>query len=255
MAIEIARGPVARITLNRPERRNALDSESLEALIQGFGELGRDESVRVIIVQGAGGHFCAGADLSEVARATDISARRSYFGGVARLIEAMRAAPQPVIAQIEGFCLAGALGIVAASDFAYACEEAVFGLPEVHVGLFPMVVMGPLLELIGRRALTDLALTGRRVSAREALGFGLLTDVLAAGELRGAVEKRAAGLQELSPFILGLGKEALLRAVDMPFEARARYLQGMVAQVASSEDSQEGVRAFLEKRAPVFRGR
>lgn len=255
MAIEIERAEIARVTLNRPERRNALDGESLGALVRAFSELGRDGAVRVIVVRGAGGHFCAGADLAEVARAEDAHARRAYFGAVADLIGAIRAAPQPVIAEIEGFCLAGALGIVAAADFAYASEEAVFGLPEVRVGLFPMVVMAPLLELIGRRALTDLLLTGRRATAQEALGFGLLTGVAAAGELRATVERRAQEMAALSPFILQLGKEALQAASDMPFAARIRHLHAMIAQVASSADSQEGVRAFLEKRAPVFRGR
>ncbi|MDA8345768.1 MAG: enoyl-CoA hydratase-related protein [Thermaerobacter sp.] len=255
MPVEVKAGEIAQVLLNRPERRNALDAESLTQLAAAFDALGRDAQVRVIVLRGAGGHFCAGADLAEVAQADDMAARRDYFGGVAEAVRAMRRAPKPVIAEVEGYCLAGAMGLLAAADLAYAGEDAVFGLPEVQIGLFPMVVMAPLARLIGMRALTDLALTGRRATAKEALSFGLVNAVMPKAELRDTVAAKATQLASLSPFVLALGKEALWEVEDLPFEGALGYLRGMVAQVASSEDGKEGVRAFLEKRKPHFIGR
>lgn len=255
MSIDLVRAEIAQVVLNRPERRNALDSESLKGLAAAFTELGQDPAVRVIVVSGAGGNFCAGADLGEVRQAEDIAARRTYFGGVAGVISAMRTAGKPIIASVRGYCLAGAMGLLAAADLAYAAEDAQFGLPEVQIGLFPMVVLQPLERLVGLRTLTDIALSGRRLDAAEALRVGLLNGVALAGELDEVVGRKAAELAKLSPFILALGKEALTQVGDMPEAAALRYLQGMVSQVASSLDGQEGVAAFLEKRRPMWRGR
>ncbi len=255
MPVEVKTREIAEVLLNRPERRNALDAESLQALARAFDRLGGDPSVRVIVLRGAGGHFCAGADLGEVAQASDMAARRDYFGGVAQVVRAMRGARKPVIAAVEGYCLAGAMGLLAAADLAYASEGAAFGLPEVQIGLFPMVVMAPLARLMGMRALTEIALTGRRLSAQEAYACGLLNAVVGEAELAATVEAKAKELAALSPFVLALGKEALLAVDELPFESALGYLQGMVAQVAASEDGQEGVRAFLEKRRPHFIGR
>lgn len=255
MSVDVTTGEIAEVVLNRPERRNALDEKSLGELCAAFAALGGDERVRVIVLRGAQGNFCAGADLAEVAKARDMAARRRYFGGVADVIRAMRRTPKPVIAQVEGYCLAGAMGLLAAADLAYASDDAVFGLPEVQIGLFPMVVMAPLVRLIGMRALSDLALTGRRALAQEAVSFGLLNACMPTQELAPAVARKAAELAALSPFVLALGKEALWEVDDLPLESALGYLRGMVVQVASSEDGQEGVSAFLEKRKPRFEGR
>ena len=255
MAIDVVEGRIARVVLNRPARRNALDVESLLLLAEAFQRLGRSSEVQVVSVSGAGGNFCAGADLGEVRQADDMAARRSYFGGVAEVIRAMRQCGKPIIAAVEGFCLAGAMGILAAADLAYAAEDAQFGLPEVQIGLFPMVVLAPLARLTGMRALTDLALTGRRIGAAEAMRIGLLNAVTPSADLEAAVEQKAEELARLSPFILAMGKEALWEVSDLPLQSALHYLQGMVSQVASSADGQEGVAAFLEKRRPEWRGR
>ncbi len=255
MGIDVTWAAIAKVVLNRPERRNALDTESLQALAGAFQRLGEDPQVRVIVVSGAGGNFCAGADLAEVRQADDMAARRDYFGGVAAVIRSMRAAGKPIIAAVEGYCLAGAMGILAAADLAYAAQDAKFGLPEVQIGLFPMVVLAPLARLTGLRALSDLALTGRRIDAAEALRIGLLNAVVEPGELGEAVEQKATALAGLSPFILAMGKEALSEVSDLSLPSALRYLQGMVSQVATSADGQEGVAAFLEKRKPQWRGR
>lgn len=255
MAVDVVRARIAQVVLNRPERRNALSSASLRELAEAFRTLGDDPDVRVIVVSGAGGNFCAGADLNEVRAADGIAARRAYFGGVAEVVRSMRAAAKPIIASVEGFCLAGAMGILAAADLAYAAEDAQFGLPEVQIGLFPMVVLAPLARLMGLRALSDLALSGRRFGASEALRFGLLNAAVPPGELPAAVARQAEELASLSPFILALGKEALAQVGDLSLDAALPYLQGLVSQIASSEDGQEGVGAFLEKRKPEWRGR
>ena len=255
MAIDVTRATVAHVVLNRPERRNALDTESLRALSGAFRNLGADPDVRVIVVSGAGGHFCAGADLAEVRQADDMAARRAYFGGVAEVVRSMRECAKPIIAAVEGYCLAGAMGILAAADLAYATVDAKFGLPEVQIGLFPMVVLAPLERLVGLRALTDLALTRRRIDALEAMRIGLLNAVVESGQLAETVAEKASTLAGLSPFILAMGKEALCEVPDLTLPSALRYLQGMVSQVASSEDGQEGVGSFLEKRKPQWLGR
>ncbi|HVP28178.1 MAG TPA: enoyl-CoA hydratase-related protein [Myxococcota bacterium] len=248
---------VRTLTIDREERRNALDRRTLDELEAAFEEAGRDPVVRVIVLRGAGERaFCAGADLSELLVHETIDAYRRHFDGVARVIEAMHRVGAPVIARVQGFALAGGCGLAVAPDFTIAAESAVFGLPEIGIGLLPMVVSAPILRATGsRKVLLDLVLTGRRVGAVEAREIGLATRVVPDAELDATVSELARTLAGYSPAVLRLGKEAIYTMGDMDYATSLRYLREMITLTALTEDAKEGLRAFFEKRPPVWKGR
>jgi enoyl-CoA hydratase/carnithine racemase len=250
-------GGVATLVIDREEKRNALDRETLEALEAALAGAARDPEVRVIVLRGAGDRvFCAGADLAEIRGHESIEASRRHFDGVARVILAMQRAGQPVIARVPGFALAGGFGLAVAADFTVASLNARFGLPEIGIGLLPLMVSAPIHRALGsRKALLDLVLTGRQIDAAEAKDLGLVSRVVAAEELDAEVGRLAARLLELSPTALRLGKEAVYTLCEMEYETSMRYLREMIVLTSRTDDAQEGIRAFFEKRKPVWKGR
>lgn len=246
MSIEVRPGPVAWVTIRRPEVRNALDTKHLRELRDAFRSLGGDAATRVIVLTGEGASFSSGADLGEVRDLTGDDEARAYFSGVAEVIGAEIACAKPVIARIRGYCLAGAMGLVGAADLAIADPAAVFGLPEVHVALFPMVVSSVLVRLMTFRRLQEMALTGRRVSAREALDAGLLTSVT--DDLDGEVERVASDLARRPAQALRAGKEALWHLGGAPGEADFADLAGRVAALALGSEARHAIADFLSKR-------
>lgn len=247
---------VGTVTINRPNARNALSTATLAELNSAFTELARDEGIRVVILRGAGDvAFCAGADLKEVATLADIPARRRYFGALAQLLETIHRMPQPVIARVAGFALAGGMGLATGCDFAIAADNAEFGLPEITLGLFPMVVMAPILRLCGPRAAVALALCGERIDARRALELNLITKLVPMSQLDSEVRRLARRLKGQSALVMALGKQAIYDSAAMDYAGALNYLKEMVALVSTTEDLAEGVNAFLAKRAPTFKGR
>jgi enoyl-CoA hydratase/carnithine racemase len=257
VAITSSPSGVRTICIDREERRNALDRATLDELEAAFVAAGSDESVRVIVLRGAGGRaFCAGADLAEVLEHETIDANRRHFDGVARVILAMHRAGPPVVARVQGFALAGGCGLAVAADFTLASESAVMGLPEIGIGLLPMVVSAPIYRATGsRKTVLDLVLTGRRVDAREALSLGLVTRVVPDASLDAELETLTSQLASLSPAVLRLGKEAVYTMCEMEYATALRYLREMIVLTALTEDAKEGIRAFFEKRSPQWKGR
>ena len=255
LQVEIAEG-VARVTLNRPEVRNALNAALLGELESALRRLEDDPSARVIVLRGAGDRaFCAGADLKHVSdRGTTLQARES-FGGLARILEAMARMRTPVIARVHGYALAGGCGLAAGSDIVIAADDAVFGLPEIKVGLLPLIVMAPILRAVGRKRGMLMILSGAPVSAREVLEMGLVSRVVPRAELDAEVDALARTLAGYSPTALGLAKEAVATASDMEYGAALRYLRELITLVALSDDAREGIAAFFDKRPPRFSGR
>ena len=250
-------GGVATLMIDREAKRNALDRETLGALEAALDAAARDPEVRVIVLRGAGDRvFCAGADLAEIQGHESIEASRRHFDGVARVILAIQHAGQPVIARVPGFALAGGFGLAVAADFTVASASARFGLPEIGIGLLPLMVSAPIYRALGsRKALLDLVLTGRQIDAAEAKQLGLVSRVVEASELDAEIARLTATLIAFSPSALRLGKEAVYTLCEMEYQTSMRYLREMIVLTSRTEDAQEGIRAFFEKRKPVWTGR
>ncbi|RIL05448.1 MAG: enoyl-CoA hydratase [Proteobacteria bacterium] len=250
-----ARG-VRTITIDRESRRNALDRATLDELEAALRDAA-SPGVRVVVLRGAGTQaFSAGADLKELLAHETLDDRRRHFDGVARVIRAMHELPAPVVARVQGFALAGGCGVAVAADFTIAAESAVFGLPEIGIGLLPMVVSAPILRATGsRKVVLDLVLSGRRVGAEEALRLGLASRVVPDARLDAEVDELAGQLASLSPAALRLGKEAIYAMAEMEYGAALRYLREMIVLTATTEDAREGISAFFEKREPRWTGR
>ena len=255
LLVEVTDG-VARVTLNRPEVRNALNEALLRELEAALRRLEDDAGARVVVLRGAGDRaFCAGADLRRVGdRGTTLEARES-FGGLARILEHMARMRTPVIAQVHGHALAGGCGLAAGADIVVAADDAVFGLPEIKVGLLPLIVMAPILRAVGRKRGLLMILSGEPVGAREAYEMGLVSRLVPRADLAGAVDALARTLAGYSPTALGLAKEAAATAPDMEYGAALRYLRELITLVALSDDAREGIAAFFEKRPPRWTGR
>ena len=255
LLVEVREG-VASITLNRPEVRNALSATLIGELEHALATLEADPEARVIVLAGAGDTaFCVGADLKGVGdRGTTLQARET-FSGLARILESMARMRTPLIAKVHGHALAGGCGLAAGCDIVVAAEDAIFGLPEIKIGLLPLVVMAPILRSVGRKRGMLMILTGEQVSAREAYEMGLVSRIVPGADLASAVNALARTLAGFSPTALGLAKEAVATSTDMEYGAALRYLRELLTLVALSDDAREGIKAFFEKRAPKWTGR
>lgn len=258
MSVEVAReGAVATVTIARPEARNALDAATLEALASAFEELDQDPEVRVLVLTGAGDKaFCAGADLRS-GLTSDPSAVDGHEqrGLLRRLFAATEALRTPLIGRINGHALAGGLGVALACDLLVAVEDATFGTPEVHVGLWPHVISAVLVQHLGPKRALEWMMTGRRYPAAEAERLGLVNRVVPRDQLDDAVAELAAELIRGAPLALALGRRSYLDARSMDPRSAMAYLHGMLDLQVQTEDAAEGITAFLERREPVWRGR
>ena len=247
---------VARITLNRPEVRNALSRAMVSEIEQALAAYEADAGARVIVLAGAGDTaFCAGADLKGAGdRGTTLQARES-FGGLARILESMARMRTPVIAQVHGFALAGGCGLAVGSDVVIASEDATFGLPEIKLGLLPLIVMAPVLRAAGLKRGLPLVLSGESITAREAFEIGLVSRVVPRAELERATMTLARRVAAFSPTAVAIAKEASSTIQDMEYAKALRYLRELTTLVFMSDDAREGINAFFDKRQPEWKGR
>jgi enoyl-CoA hydratase len=247
---------VATIALDQPDTRNALSDELLGDLIAAFAAARDDDAVRCVVLTSTHATtFSAGGNLGGFA--ADVPLVHKHFAS-ARFPELFRLIGElgkPTICAVNGHCLAGALGLALACDLVVAAEEATFGTPEINVGLFPFMITALISRNIGRKKMTELMLLGDRVDAREAERLGLVNRVVPRAELEEAVGAWASRLAAKSPVMMRLGKDALWRQQDMPLEDAWDFLRAQLTIAFSTEDIQEGVRAFFEKREPVWTGR
>lgn len=248
-------GPLATLTIDDPERRNPMSVETMAALVRGVTAAAADQTIRVIVITGAGEKaFSAGGDLS--GRFVDAPlADHEARGELANLFRALRRCGKPVIARVNGHAIAGGFGLAAACDVVIAVEDATFGTPEIGVGLWPMMISAVLQRLVPQRVALDLMLTGRRITAEEALRIGIVSRVVERSELDSVVAETIDRLVAVSPATLALGKDAFYAVEDMPLDAALDHLHTGLTAVAATEDAAEGVASFVEKRTPEWRGR
>jgi enoyl-CoA hydratase/carnithine racemase len=245
-------GGTARVTLNRPDRRNALSLALMTELREVLEALGADPGTRAIVIAGAGAGFSAGHDLSEMV-GRDAEFYDRLFDECTRLMETIHRVPQPVIARVHGVATAAGCQLVAACDLAIAEEGARFATPGVRIGLFCSTPMVPLSRAIGRKRALEMLLTGRMVDADTARDWGLINDVVPADELDAAVAALAERVAEASPRTLAIGKQAFYEQVERDEAGAYELTKGVMAANAQIADAQEGICAFLDKRPPVWR--
>jgi enoyl-CoA hydratase/carnithine racemase len=248
-------GNVATITINRPDARNSMSSEVIKGLHESIALARSDENVRVVVLTGAGERaFCAGADLTGMVGSSAIEAHDSR-GLLADVFRELWSLGKPTIARVRGYALAGGFGLAMACDFVIASDDAQFGTPEINVGLWPFMITVPLLRSMPPRLVLELMATGRRVPAEEAARLGIVTRVVEADKLDEAVADLARTLAEKSPLIMRLGRDSFYRALEMRSDDALDYLQSMLTLTTLSDDTKEGLAAFVEKRTPQWRGR
>ncbi len=238
---------VARVVLNRPERRNAMSLEMLSELDRVIADVARDPAVHVVTIAGAGPVFSAGHDLNEM-QLRDESFYAELFAQCTDVMLALQRIRQPVIAQVHGAATAAGCQLVAASDLALASEGTRFSTPGVKIGLFCSTPMVPLSRAIGRKRALQMLLTGDPIDAETARDWGLINEVVAATDLESAVGRLAQTIMQASPEVVGIGKAAFYDQIDRPQPDAYDATCPVMTENASHADAQAGIAAFLQKR-------
>lgn len=241
-------GGTARLTIDREAARNALSPLVVQQLIEGLERADADAAVRCVVLTGAGQRvFCAGGDLGGMTGDGFLSGHEGRRG-YGLLLQKFQQVKKPTIARVNGHALAGGIGLVLACDLAVASADAGFGTPEIDRGLFPMMLMALLQRHLGRKRALELVLTGDRLTAQQAMEWGLVNRVVPAAELDTATKTLADKLAGKSQAILGLGRRAFFTAEDLPLGQAVEFLASQLSLNVLTEDAAEGVTAFLEKR-------
>jgi enoyl-CoA hydratase len=248
---------VARLTVNRPQVYNALNPETMNEIADAIADVGKDESVKVLVITGAGEKaFVAGADISTFPSLTPKQAKSFSKLGQVRITRALELLSKPVIAEVNGLAYGGGCEIVLACDFIVASENAKFCQPEINLAILPgWGGTQRLPRVVGTHKAKELCILGEPIDAKEAERIGLLYKVVPAGKLKEAVDELVKKLMSKSPCAVQLAKEAVNKALDVDIDAGLEYEADQFAKAFSTEDHVEGAKAFLEKRKPVFKGK
>ena len=256
VSYEVADNGVATIALDDPDKRNALSNELLVELTAAFEAARDDQRVRCVVLSSSHEKvFSAGGSLDQFA--ADVPLVHKHFGTelFPRLFKLVGQLGKPTICAANGHVLAGALGLALACDLIVAKQGATFGTPEINVGVFPFMIMALIYRNVPRKKANELLLLGERLSAEQAREAGIVNRVVADGEFEEAVGEWAEKLAAKSPVLMKLGKDAMHRQMDMPFDDALDFLRSQLTVAFSTDDIQEGVKAFFEKRDPEWTGR
>ena len=243
---------IAVVTLNRPEKRNALSREVMNELIAAFETIGANRAAKAVILRGVGPAFSAGHDLLEMLD-RDVEEYRAVFDTCVRLVETIQTIRQPVIAEIAGIATAAGCQLVATCDLAVASEDARFATPGVKIGLFCTTPMVALTRAIGRKRAMEMLLTGEPIDARTAADWGLVNRVVPAAQLESATRALAEKIGSAARFVVGLGKAAFYAQIDLEQPKAYAYAKEVMSMNALAPDAQEGIDAFVGKRTPGWR--
>ena len=253
--LEERAGGVRRLTLNRPEARNALSIGLMTALLEALGRAAADPEARIVVIAGAGPAFCAGHDLRELRADPRREAYQRIFALCSELMLAIVRLPKPVIAEVHGVATAAGCQLVATCDLVVAAEEARFATPGVNIGLFCSTPMVALSRAVGRKAAMEMLLTGKLIDAMTARSLGLVNRVVPKAGLRDAVDGLARQIAGKSALIVKIGKEAFYRQAELDLAGAYRYAAEVMTTNMLARDAGEGIDAFLAKRAPVWQDR
>jgi methylglutaconyl-CoA hydratase len=250
-------GQVATLTLNRPEKRNAISTPMIEDLVAALGAAEADKSVRVVILTGAGKAFCSGMDLETLQALAKQTAEQNLADSrrMAKMFHLVYSFPKPLITAVNGAAIAGGCGLATLSDFTLAVPEAKFGYTEVRIGFIPALVSVMLRRQVGEKHARDLLLSGRIIDAAEAFRLGLVTEITPPDGLMKRAREVANTLLEASPTSLALTKRLLLRYDEEQLRRELELATQENAQIRATDDFREGLASFLEKRPPKWTGR
>jgi 3-hydroxypropionyl-coenzyme A dehydratase len=252
---ELAEG-IATVTLNNPEKRNMLSAQMLAELVDAIRAARDSAEVRAVVLTGAGEKaFCAGADLGGFAAEVSLVAKHFATDLFLEFFRLMPRLGKPSLCAVNGHVLAGGMGLALSCDLVIAKESATFGTPEINVGAFPYMIMAIIYRNVPRKKVNEMMLLGERLSADQAVAYGLANRVVPAAEFEAAVAEWAAKLAAKSPVLMRLGHDAMYRQQDMALEDALEYLRSQLSLTFSTEDIVEGVTAFFEKREPQWKGR
>lgn len=251
---ETAGGPVGWITLNRPERKNAVSPEMANELLYALAHADLEDRVHCVVLTGAGGHFCAGGDFGAMASGQVISTL-PIKGDYADLLLAMVRATKPIVAKVRGSAMGGGLGLIAASHFALCAHDATLGTPEVLRGLWPMMIMAVLARVVPQRDLLEMMLLGEKLTAEHAARVKLVNRAVPEDALDAEADALCRTLATRSPTAVRHGLTLWAKQGDMALEDALPALRDALFELIGTEDAREGIMAFMEKRAPRWTGR
>jgi enoyl-CoA hydratase/carnithine racemase len=246
---------VLRLTLNRPDARNALSEALMSALLEALARAAKDPQARVVVIAGAGPAFCAGHDLRELRANPQRDIYERVFAQCSELMLAIVRLPKPVIAEVHGVATAAGCQLVATCDLAVAAADARFATPGVNIGLFCSTPMVALTRAVGRKTAMEMLLTGRLIDAERAQAIGLINRVVPREGLRDAVDNLAHEIASKSALTVKIGKEAFYRQAEIDLAAAYRYAAEVMTTNMLARDAGEGIDAFLAKREPVWHDR
>jgi isohexenylglutaconyl-CoA hydratase len=243
--------PFAAVTLNRPDVKNAMNSTMVLDLIAAFEALRENREVRAVVISGAGGTFCAGGDIKELASIMQ-SGMDEHAGALDKLLRLVNQAPQVVIAKVEGAAMGGGFGLVCVADIAVASTDSKMGMPEVRLGIVPALISPYVIQRVGLTRARELMLTGRRFGGEEAKTYGVVQEVCPADALDAKVNALLDDIRQCSPAALAACKQLIFTVIDQPLDATVDYRANLLTELRHSDEGMEGMMAFAQKRPPKW---